>query len=527
MAILSGGAPMNIANGIREFARATPDAVAVVDGDRTLTYSALHDRSNRVANALLGRGLQAGDRVAFICGNRLEYPEVAAGVAKAGMVMVPINPRSSASEAAFIMGHSDARAVIADGAFAETASAAASAGQMRAQLSIGSTAVGESYESALEASGATDPRLWVDETSPFVIAYTSGTTGAAKGVMISHRSRCLTFYCSALEWSLGPGRRTMAVSPMHHGGGFAFAYAALHAGGTLAMLGAFDPELFLTLVERHRIQSTFLVPTHARIIRDLGESSIGRFDLSSLETMYFNAAAFPHELKLWTLDAFGGADLHELYGSTEAAVVTNLRPADQRRKPQSVGPPWFMNEVRLLDAEHNPVPPGSPGELYSRSPFLMNGYYQDPKATEAATTEDGFFSAGDIAVADDENFIYIVDRKKDLIITGGVNVYPREVEEVLIRHQAVRDVAVVGLPSDDWGEAVTAVLVTAPGVAVPDGELDALCRRELSRHKVPRRYVATDEIPRNAAGKILKRQLREQLLSGPASPGSMSTPAPS
>ena len=527
MAILSGGAPMNIANGIREFARATPEAVAVIDGDRTLTYSALHDRSNRVANTLLGRGLQAGDRVAFICGNRLEYPEVAAGVAKAGMVMVPINPRSTASEAAFIMGHSDARAVIADGAFAETASAAASSGQMQAQLSIGSTAVGESYESALETSGATDPRLRVDETSPFVIAYTSGTTGAAKGVMISHRSRCLTFYCSALEWGLGPGRRTMAVSPMHHGGGFAFAYAALHAGGTLAMLGAFDPELFLTLVERHRIQSTFLVPTHARIIRDLGESSIGRFDLSSLETMYFNAAAFPHELKLWTLDAFGGAGLHELYGSTEAAVVTNLRPADQRRKPRSVGPPWFMNEVRLLDAEHNPVPPGSPGELYSRSPFLMNGYYKDPEATEAATTEDGFFSAGDIAVADDENFIYIVDRKKDLIITGGVNVYPREVEEVLIRHRAVRDVAVVGLPSDDWGEAVTAVLVTAPGVAVPDDELDALCRRELSKHKVPRRYVATDEIPRNAAGKILKRQLREQLLSGPASPGPNSTPAPS
>ena len=527
MAILSGGAPLNIANGIREFARATPEAAAVIDGDRTLTYSALHDRSSRVANTLLGRGLQAGDRVAFICGNRLEYPEVAAGVAKAGMVMVPINPRSTASEAAFIMGHSGARAVIADGAFAETASAAASSGRMRAQLDIGSTAVGESYESALEASPAADPRLWIDETSPFVIAYTSGTTGAAKGVMISHRSRCLTFYCSALEWGLGPGRRTMAVSPMHHGGGFAFAYAALHSGGTLAMLGAFDPELFLTLVERHRIHSTFLVPTHARIIRDLGEASIGRFDLSSLETMYFNAAAFPHDLKLWTLDAFPGAGLHELYGSTEAAVVTNLRPEDQRRKQLSVGPPWFMNEVRLLDADHNPVPAGTPGELYSRSPFLMNGYYQDPDATEAATTEDGFFSAGDIAVADDEDFIYIVDRKKDLIITGGVNVYPREVEEVIIRHREVRDVAVVGLPSDDWGEAVTAVLVTAPGVAVPDGELDALCRGLLSRHKIPRRYVTVEELPRNAAGKILKRQLREQLLSNPASPGSMSTPASS
>ena len=202
-------------------------------------------------------------------------------------------------------------------------------------------------------------------------------------------------------------------------------------------------------------------------------------------------------------------------------MVTNLRPEDQRRKQRCVGPPWFMNEVRLLDADRNPVPAGTPGELFSRSPFLMNGYYRDPDATEAATTEDGFFSAGDIAVADDENFIYIVDRKKDLIITGGVNVYPREVEEVIIGHRAVRDVAVVGLPSDDWGEAVTAVLVTAPDVTVPDDELDALCRRLLSKHKVPRRYVTVEELPRNAAGKILKRQLREQLLSVPASPESM------
>lgn len=513
MTILSTGAPMNIANGIREFARATPDATAVIDGNRTLTYAALHDRSSRVANALLDCGLQVGDRVAFICGNRLEFPEVAAGVAKAGMVMVPINPRSTANEAAFIVGHSGARAVIADDAVAETASAAVSAEKMQVQLSIGGTTFGESYESGLAASSAADRRLWIDETSPFVIAYTSGTTGAAKGVVISHRSRCLTFYCTALEWGLGPGRRTMAVSPMHHGGGFAFAYAALHTGGTLAMLSAFDPELFLALVERHQIQSAFLVPTHARIIRDLGEAAIGRFDLSSLETMYFNAAAFPHELKLWTLDAFPHVGLHELYGSTEAAVVTNLRPEDQRRKQQCVGPPWFMNEVRLLDAEGNPVPAGTPGELYSRSPFLMNGYYQDPAATEAATTEDGFFSAGDIAVADDEHFIYIVDRKKDVIITGGVNVYPREVEEVIIRHGAVRDVAVVGMPSDDWGEAVTAVLVTVPGATVPSDELDALCRQFLSTHKVPRRYATVDELPRNAAGKILKRQIREQLPS--------------
>ena len=513
MVILNSGAPMNIANGVREFARATPGAGAVIDGDRQLSYSALHDRSSRLANVLLARGLRAGDRVAFMCGNRLEYPEVAAGVAKAGMVMVPINPRSTAPEAAFIVSHSGARALIADEAAGDGASAAAEAEEMLVRLGIGGGAeLGGSYEQALEASPAADPCLRIDETEPFVIAYTSGTTGAAKGVMISHRSRCLTFYCTALEWGLGPGRRTVAVSPMHHGGGFAFAYSALHTGGTLVMLDGFDPERFLALVQRRRVQSAFLVPTHARILRDLGEAAIERFDLSSLETLYFNAAAFPHELKLWTLDAFPRVGLHELYGSTEAAVVTNLRPEDQRRKQQCVGPPWFMNEVRILDDEGEPVAPGKPGELFSRSPFLMNGYYRDPEATAAATTDDGFFSAGDIAVADDENFIYIVDRKKDVIITGGVNVYPREVEEVLMRHPAVRDAAVVGLPSEDWGEAVAAVIVTAPGARPPDGELDAWCRRHLSRHKIPRRYEAVEELPRNPAGKILKRQIRDRMM---------------
>ena len=512
MAILNSGAPMNIANGVREFARATPDADAVIDGDRKLSYSALHDRSNRVANTLLARGLKVGDRVAFMCGNRLEYPEVAAGVAKAGMVMVPINPRSTAEEAAFIVGHSGARALIADEAAGDSASAAAEEGEMLARLAIGGSESGASYERALAASPAVDPCFWIDETEPFVIAYTSGTTGAAKGVMISHRSRCLTFYCTALEWGLGPGRLTTAVSPMHHGGGFAFAYAALHTGGTLAMLDGFDPERFLALVQRHRVHSAFLVPTHARILRDLGEAAMARFDLSSLETLYFNAAAFPHDLKLWTLDTFPHVGLHELYGSTEAAVVTNLRPEDQRRKPQCVGPPWFMNEVRILDDEGEPVAPGAPGELFSRSPFLMNGYYRDPEATAAATTEDGFFSAGDVAVADDENFIYIVDRKKDVIITGGVNVYPREVEEVLMRHPAVRDAAVVGTPSKDWGEAVAAVLVMAPGADTSDEDLDAWCRRYLSRHKIPRRYQAVDELPRNPAGKILKRRIRDGLL---------------
>jgi long-chain acyl-CoA synthetase len=333
--------------------------------------------------------------------------------------------------------------------------------------------------------------------------------------MISHRSRALTFVCTALEWGLGPGRRTIAVAPMYHGAGFAFGYGALHAGGTLWMLRSFDPERLLAMIAGSGAQSVFLVPTHAQMLRALGDETIKSYDTSSLETLYFNAAPMPHPLKLWVMEAFPSAGLHELYGSTEAGIVSNCRPADVLRKPNSVGPAWFMTEVRVVDDDGNPVESGGTGELFSRSPFLMNGYLHDDEATAACTTPDGFLSSGDVARIDEDNFLYIVDRKKDLIISGGSNVYPREVEDVLIKHSSVRDVAVVGMPHETWGEQVTAFVVAGVMAGGFDerataDELDAHCRAQLGGYKVPREYRFVDALPRNAAGKILKRELRER-----------------
>ncbi|MCY4372014.1 MAG: AMP-binding protein [bacterium] len=514
MAILPRGADLHIANGIREFAIATPSATAVIDGDRAQTYAELDERSNRVANVLIGAGLRPGDHVGFLSGNRLEYCEVAAGIAKAGMVMIPLNPRSPAPEVDFIFDHSDARALILDDSLAPSAADAIESQDPAIVLSMGGEQVGSSYEDALRTTGSTDPRIPVAETDPFAIAYTSGTTGNPKGVVISHRSRTLTFYATALEWGLGPGRRTIAVAPMYHGAGFAFAYAAVHTGGTVSMLRAFDPEGLLSMIERDRPHSVFLVPTHAAIVRSLGEDTISSFDTSSLEVIYFNAAPLPQALKEWVHGMFPDVGLHELYGSTEAAIVTNLRPPDIMRKERCVGPAWFMTEVRVVDEDGNQVGPGEIGELYSRSPYLMNGYYKNPEATAESTTEDGFFSAGDLAMVDDENYYYIVDRKKDMIISGGANIYPRDVEEVLLRHPAVLDVAVIGLPSERWGEQVTAVIVTRPGEPLPVDQLDGLCRSQLARYKLPRRYETIDALPRNAGMKVLKRNLREHFFSG-------------
>ncbi|HET8970736.1 MAG TPA: AMP-binding protein [Candidatus Nanopelagicales bacterium] len=506
MTITSGGAPLSIVDGVRGFAAASPTAPAVVDGDRVQTYAELDERSSRLAQALLSSGTARGERVAVLLGNRLEYCEVAAGIAKAGLVMVPLNPRMTAPEVEYVVAHSGARTLLLDDALASIA--AGPAGELDRVLSLDGEQLGPSYDAALAAAGSRDPRVVVAETDPFCVAYTSGTTGKPKGVVISHRSRSLTFVASALEWGLGTGRRSIAVAPMYHGAGFAFGYAPVYTGGTVAMLRAWDPEALLAMIERERAQSVFLVPTHAQMLRSLGEEAIAKADLSSLDTLYFNAAALPTTLKEWVLATFPHVGVHELYGSTEGGIITNLRPADARRKSGSVGHAWHFTELRVVDDAGQPVTPGEPGELYSRSPYLMNGYLDDPAATAECTTDDGFLTSGDVVTVDEEGYIRIVDRKKDLIISGGVNVYPRDVEEAVLTHPAVREVAVVGAPHETWGEQVVAYVVTVPGADLDQPALDAHLRPLLSAYKIPRAVTVVEALPRNAAGKILKRDLR-------------------
>ncbi|MDX6744346.1 class I adenylate-forming enzyme family protein [Actinocorallia sp. A-T 12471] len=488
---------LSIAGGIREFGASAAHSTAVIDGDRRLTFGEVHDRSSRLGQDLLAAGLDPGDRVAVLLGNRAEWPEIAAGLAKAGLVMVPLGTRSTAAENAYILDHADVRALIAD---------AALLGNIATPPPVVRLIDG-GYEDALAKASAEDPRVPVSERDPFTIVYTSGTTGRPKGVLISHRSRSLTFYCSALEWGLGPGRTSLAVAPMYHGAGFAFGYTPVFAGGTVAMLRSFDAPGLLAALAESRAQSVFLVPTHAHQLRASG--LVGEYDLSALDTIFFNAAALPTALKDWVLEAFPGVGVHELYGSTEGGIVTDCRPAYARTKPGSVGPAWFMTEIKLLDDADAEVGPGEPGELCSRSPFLMNGYLKDEAATAAALTSDGFYRSGDIAVRDADGFVTIVDRKKDMIISGGVNIAPREVEEVVNGFPGVAETAVVGLPDDRWGESVTAFVVALPGASPDPDAIVAHCRTVLSGPKVPRRVEFLPVLPRNAAGKILKRELRK------------------
>ncbi len=511
MTIHPGGAPLNIANGIREFAVASPNVTAIIDGERSITYRELHERACRLANSLIAANLTPGQPVAILLGNRMEYPEIAAGCAMAGLPIVPINPRQTAEENSYILSHSEAKALIYDQALLSF---------LPARLpeivwAVEGTGIHPNYESVISQATAVDPEIRVDEREPFCIAYTSGTTGKPKGVLISHRSRCLTFYATALEWRLGPGRTTIAVAPMYHGAGFAFAYTGLFTGGTLVIQRKFDAAETLDMVVKYKIQSMFLVPTHAQMMRALGDDVVRSKDLSSLDCLYFNAAALPVALKEWVLRLFPTAGVHEMYGSTEASIVTNLRPVDALRKAGSVGPPWFMTEVRIVNEDGTPTPDGQPGELYSRSPYLMNGYLKDDEATAACTTPDGFLTCGDIVIRDNEGYISVVDRKKDLVISGGVNIYPREIEEVLAKHLDIAECAVIGLKDETWGERVVAIVVSRSGKEITREELDAHTRQFLAGYKVPSKFFFAQALPRNASGKVLKRDLRDQYSEEP------------
>lgn len=497
--------PVSIVDGIRAAAARTPGKPALIDAHdgRTLTFAALVDRIARVKNALVTElRISKGDRVALMSPNCVEFVEIVGGVAAAGAAVSLVNPRLTTAELEYICDDSEARILFVHPDVQDVAEAASFA-SVEKVLPVAS----EAYEQWLAKASAGGPNAAIDEWDPFALVYTSGTTGHPKGVVLSHRSRVLTFFAMAAEYACySPEDRSLAVAPLYHGGGLGFTLGPLFLGASCVITRRFDAELVVRAIEEHAITGVFLVPTHFAAMLQLNPTQLNRHEGGTLKALISNGAPLPQVLKERIIERFGQGVLHESYGSTEASLVSNLRPVDQLDRVESVGLPFPCTEVRILDEDGRDVAAGEPGQLYSRSPYLFNSYWRKP-AAQAEAFRDGWFSAGDMARRDADGYLYIIGRKDDMIISGGVNIYPREIEEVLARHPAVVDVAVAGVPNDYWGEAVEAFVVLRDSGTASEQELIDFCSANLARYKLPKAVRFIQSLPKGPSGKILRREL--------------------
>ena len=508
---------MNLGQNLKVNAKKFPDKISLKDSRRRFTYPQTNARVNRLANSLLSLGLAKGDRVAVLMENSIEIIELYLATAKAGIVIVPINFRLVGPEIAYITNNSDAKAFIVHDQFA------AEVDRVKGELGnigpdnyfiVGQAREGyRPYEELISNGRDQEPDVQVAAEDTWILIYTSGTTGKPKGVIRSHASHISFYLINAVDFGFNEHDFCMNVMPLCHINSTFFTFTFLYIGASVYVHPAqsFRPEEILEIVEKEKITFISLIPTHYNLILNAPEEALQR-DVSSIRKLLCSSAPVRKSMKECIMGYFKGVELYEGYGSTEAGIVTVLKPEYQMKKLGSIGFETLGTEfVKILDAEGNEVPDGEVGELYSRGPMLFDEYYKLPEKT-AESFVDGWFSAGDMARKDADGFYEIVDRKDNMIITGGENVYPSEVEEVVGSHPDVFDAAVIGLPDDKWGERVAAVVIKKAGTDLDDKAMRDFCKDKMAGYKRPKDiiFIEADAMPRTATGKILHRVLREK-----------------
>ena len=485
------------------------DEVAIIDGEVQVTWGQWNEGANRLAEALSGLGLVAGDVVAVRSQIRHEWQFISVALAKLGASMVPFNWRLTPSESHHILKDSNAKMLILDDLDVRAFMPACEGLELKAVIAIGpETAAALSFSRLISQA---QPVARFSKGRPPLIIYTSGTTGLPKGVVMSDftMSAELTEYIQSIEAADPqlPGARAMLSLPMHHGAGPGACWSSIGVGNTLVMSRRFSPEQALADIQRHRINHWVAVPTMLKRIAALPEEVLARYDVSSIRSVRTGAAPVPTSLKDWARGYFGEV-LHEAYGATEVGMIAHANPTDLRRKPGSSGKPYRHVHIRIKDEIGTVLPVGEVGAVWVKSPVVIKRYVNAPFLGRDTIDEEGYFQVGDAGRLDEEGYIYLTDRIKDMIISGGVNIYPAEIESALIQHPAVQDVAVIGVPDDDFGEAVKAFVELRSGATLTAAELQAFIEPLLASYKRPRSLEFIAELPRSTMGKVLKRELR-------------------
>ena len=508
------------------YALATPDKPAVIDdrpGETPLvwTFAELEDRANQLANVMVGLGVTRGTKVVWCGQNSAALVAMTHAGRKIGATAVPLNYRLSADEASYVVDNSDAILVYVDEEYASLVEAIHERTPKVQHVLVFDRRAGRPLaaghldaDSLTATAPTTSPEVATDGAAAAAMIYTSGTTGKPKGALRDAIGDPVQTIGLIRLIGYGGDDVYVTTGPLYHSGPGGFMALAHALGQTVIVQHRFEPEDWLRLVDTYRVTSTFAAPTPIRMVCHLPAEVKAGYDRSSMRIMIANAAPWSFALKQLYLADFPLESLWEVYGSTELGVDTVLAPADQLRKPGSCGLAAPGVEIVLFDEEGKPIDvPNAPGELYVRAANVFNTYYKAQDKYDADTRGD-YHTVGDIAYRDDEGYYYICDRKNDMIISGGMNIYPAEIEAALEAHEAVADVAVFGIPDEQWGEAVHAVVVVHPGQTLDQAALIAHAREHLAGYKVPRSVSFADELPRTGSGKLLKRQLREPYWAG-------------
>jgi acyl-CoA synthetase (AMP-forming)/AMP-acid ligase II len=504
------------------WAREQPNAEFAVQGQQQMTYRQALAAANRLANAFVNAGLRVGDRVALLSKNRIEYVLLYYAASKAGVVLVPLNYRLSPPQWTAIIGDAQARMLIAGGEYVEVGETIrGDLNPVEHFVSLDPTSAPgwQEYAGWVADQPSAAPDLQLDPDGELYQMYTSGTTGLPKGAVLSQRNLAVNLMQIWGAYRGQPGQRSLVVLPLFHAATVPSVFAPLSWGGALYIMEQFNPTEMVRILSQERIGFASLVPAVLQACL-LAVPDVAKYRYEHLQMIYYGASPITEQTLRRAMQVFP-CEFIQSYGLTEATqTITFLLPADHRRalsgQPElllSAGRPVVGTELRIVDQDGNPLPNGALGEIIIRGPQLMAGYWNRPAET-AATLRGGWLHTGDVGMLDGEGYLYIRDRLTDMILSGGENVYPNVVENVLARHPAVAEVAVIGVPDERWGETVKAIVVLRPGATATEADLIEFCRGQLAGFERPHSVDFIEALPRTPTGKVLKRVLRESYWAG-------------